>query len=150
MLGDQRVVVTSGGRIVIEIVRVIRIYTVGQRRRKLPERIICDARIRQRSRLPRLHPRRLDRIRRAVLLEDDGLPSRAAKVIMVLNPGIPETHRIRTISPALRIKMKSTVVKRRNSEVLSEVDALIQGVSVGAVAARGSQPALVAERDHVL
>ena len=146
MLNGQNLIIAPCRRIIINRIIIKRVNR--QRRRKLPKRIIRDARVQQRGLLPRLHHDALvRRVRGAVLLEHDGLPGRFARGVVLQDPLVAPGV---VVAPRLRVQVEGAVVEGRDGEVLDEIDALVAGVGVGAVPHGGRHPSFVAQRDHVL
>ena len=146
MLIRQNLIIAPRRRIIINRIVIKRINS--QRRRELPKRIIRDARVQQRRLLPRLHDGALvRRVRGAVLLEDDGLPGRFARGVVLRDPlAAPGV----VVAPRRRVEVEGAVVEGRDGQVLGEVDAFVARVGVGAVPDGGRHPPFVAQRDHVL
>ena len=119
-------------------------------RRKLPETIIRHLRTIHHRHLPgQLRARMIMRERRPILLQHHRLPRRLTHTIVLLNPGAPP--RI-IVAPGVRIQMEGGIVEGRNLQIGREIDADVTSVGVSPIAdAIGRrEPALVAERHHVL
>ena len=146
MLVRQNLIFTSRRGIIVN--RIIIKGVNRQRRRKLPKRIVSDARVQQRGLLPRFHNGAfVCRVRRAILLKHDGLPGRFARGVVLHDPLVAPGV---VVAPRLGIEVEGAVVEGRDGEVLDKVDAFVARVGVGSVAYGGRHPPFVAQGDHVL
>ena len=140
MLIRQNLIIAPRRRIIINRIIIKRIN--GQRRRKLPKRIIRDARVQQRSLLPRFHDDAfVRRVRGAVFFKHDGLPGRFARGVVLQDPLVAPGV---VVAPRLRVQVEGAVVEGRDGEVLDEVDAFVARVGVGAVPHGRRHPPFVA------
>ena len=134
-------------RVIINRVAVERIRPARKLASKLPERIISHARLRQHRLLPLGFNILPDaRVWNAVLLQHDRFTGRFANGIVLLDPFVAPGI---IVAPLAGIQMESSVVERRDGEVLDEIDAFVAAISVGPVALRRGEPPFVAQADHV-
>ena len=118
--------------------------TLSVRGRELPKLVRRDLRAVQHRLLPRLLARHhIDG--GPVLLEDDGLVRGLANRVVLLDPRVAPRL---VVPPRVGIQVEGAVIERVDAQVLLEIDAFRARVRVGAIAA-GTQPALIAKRDHV-
>ena len=146
MLIRQNLIVTARRGIVINSIIVKRVN--GQRCRELPEGVIRDTGVQERGLLPRFADGRVvGRVGRAVLLEDDRLPRRFARRVVLHDPLVAPGL---VVAPRIRVEVEGAVVERRDGEVLDKVHPFVPGVGVRAVTHGRCHPPFVAEGHHVL
>ena len=148
VLIPQNLIIAARSRVVINGIVIKRINGQGLST-KLPERIVCDARVLKHSLLPWCHQElMISCVRRAVLLEDDRFPSRLSDGVVLHNPLIGPGV---VVAPLVGIAVKGAIVKGGDSKVFHKIDSLVSGICVASVTdASGVEPAFVAEGNHVL
>lgn len=146
MLIRQNLRVTACRRIVIDGIIIIRVNK--QSRRELPERVIRNTGVQKSGLLPSFADCQVIRsVGRAILFEDDWLARGLACSVMLHDPLITPGV---IVAPRTGVEVENTVVEGGDREVLDEVDALVSGVSIGAISHRRSHPSFIAESHHVL
>ena len=147
MLIAQDFIVTPGGRVVVQGIRIVRVHPSRKGRRKLPKGVVSHARVEQGRLLPRLHDDGMVRgVRRSVFLEDNGLPGLLPDEIVLRDPLITPGV---IVAPLIGIQVEGAIIEGRDGEVLGKIDTFIATVCVGAITEWWCQPSLIAKSDHV-
>ena len=115
-------------RVVINRIAIKRIRPARKLGSELPKRIISHARLRQYRLLPLgLYTLPDALVRNTVLLQHDRFTRRFANRVVLLDPFVAPGI---IVPPLAGIQMESSVVERRDGEVLDEVDAFVAAISV--------------------
>lgn len=142
----QYLIVTARRAVVVDGIIVIGVNR--QSRRKLPKGVIGNTGIQESRLLPRFADCRvIGNVSRAVLFEDDWLARYFACGVMLHDPLVTPGV---IVAPRIGIEVESAVVEGGDGEVFDEVNALVPGVRIRAIAHWRGHPSLIAKSHHVL